>query len=82
MKIHALLTFLTCRNVYLCCIYLHLAVTLSCKHDMWMQRGRVNEYNKEMYLISFWMYVSDWSALFYLVEAVRQALGRPTIGLR
>ena len=36
-------------------------------------------YNKETYVICFWMYVSDWSALFYLVEAVQQAPGHPTL---
>ena len=37
-----------------------------------------NDYNKETYVICFWMYVSDWSALFYPVEAVQQAPGHPT----
>ena len=61
----------------------------SCTHDRWAQwerRGRRRRgggcttiYNKETYVICFWMYVSDWSALFYLVEAVQQAPGHPTL---
>ena len=60
----------------------------SCTQDRWVQsgrgrrrrrRGRVHDYNKEMYVICFWMYLSDWSALFYLVEVVQQALGHPTL---
>ena len=43
------------------------------------EEEEVKDYNKETYVICFWMYVSDWSALFYLVEAVQQAPGRPTL---
>ena len=39
----------------------------------------MHDYNKETYVICFWMYVSDWSALFYLVEVVQQAPGHPTL---
>ena len=39
----------------------------------------MNDYNKETYVICFRMYVSDWSAVFCLVEAVQQAPGHPTL---